>query len=75
MNYVVGGIDYVAEMHMNWMPIADRTAEELWIRAAELRRMAATAKTREVMEALLRLADRFETVASRAASSKAQSVR
>jgi hypothetical protein len=73
--YAIGGIDYLTVMQMNWTPISDRTSEELWTRAAELRRMAETATTREVMEALLRLADRFESAASRAARSKAQWLR
>ena len=72
--YVIGVFDYIAGMQMNWVPVSDRTAEELWIRGAELRRMAETATTREVMEALLRLADRFETAASRVASSESQSL-
>ena len=74
MIYGIGGIDYLAVMQMHWIPISDRTAQELWVRAAELRRMAETATTREVMEALLRLADRFETAASRVASSESQSL-
>ena len=75
MIYGIGGIDYLAVMQMHWIPISDRTAQELWVRAAELRRMAETATTREVMEALLRLADRFESAGSRAARSKAQALR
>ena len=73
--YAIGGTDHLAFMQMNWTPISDRTTDELWMKAAELRRMAETATTREVMEALLRLADRFESAASRAARSKAQSLR
>ncbi len=45
-------------------PISERTAAELPAKAAELRSMAATARTEDVRDALLRLARRFETVAA-----------
>jgi hypothetical protein len=47
-----------------YVPISDRTAEELLARAAEVRRMAETATTFEVSEALLRLAERYEAAAA-----------
>jgi hypothetical protein len=46
-----------------YVPISDRTAEELLARAAEVRRMAETATTFDVSEALLRLAERYEAAA------------
>jgi hypothetical protein len=61
--YAQDTVGYLAEI--GWLPIADRTAEELQERAAELRRMAETATTRDVMEALLRLADRYDAAAKR----------
>ncbi len=47
-----------------YVPISDRTAEELLARAAEVRRMAETATTFDVSEALLRLAERYEAAAA-----------
>ena len=40
-----------------------RTAEEFLARAKELRILAATATTQDVIDALLRLADRYEEAA------------
>jgi hypothetical protein len=45
------------------LPVSARTVAELTKTAAELRRMAATATTQDVMNSLLRLAERYETVA------------
>jgi hypothetical protein len=47
-----------------YVPISDRTPEELLARAAEVRRMAGTATTFDVSEALLRLAERYEAAAA-----------
>jgi hypothetical protein len=47
-----------------YVPISDRTAEELLARAAEVRRMAETATAFDVSEALLRLAERYEAAAA-----------
>ena len=47
-----------------YIPIASRTVEELTARAAEFRRMAATATTALVRDALLKLAKRFEDAAA-----------
>lgn len=46
------------------VPLSSRTAEELNAKAAELRNMAATATSMDMMAALLRLADRYEQVAA-----------
>jgi hypothetical protein len=43
--------------------VADMSVAELLAKAAEYRRMAATASTVEVRDALFRLAERFETIA------------
>ena len=45
-------------------PIADLSAAELLERAAEIRRMSATATTPDVRDALERLAARYERVAA-----------
>jgi hypothetical protein len=50
-------------MDANFVPIAERTAAQLRARAAQLRSMAATATTLDVVDALLRLAQRYEDVA------------
>jgi hypothetical protein len=50
-------------MDVNFVPIAERTAAQLRARAAQLRSMAATATTLDVVDALLRLAQRYEDVA------------
>ncbi len=42
-----------------WVPLAQRTSEELLAKANELRRMAATARTHDVARALLNLSDRY----------------
>jgi len=45
------------------VPVSARTVAELLGTAAELRRMAATATTADVIDSLLRLAERYEIVA------------
>jgi hypothetical protein len=42
-----------------YVPLGQRTANELLANACELRRMAATATTQDVVKALLGLADRY----------------
>ena len=46
-----------------YVPLAQRTADQLQARADELRRMAATASTADVVTALLTLADRYAALA------------
>jgi hypothetical protein len=55
-------------MESAWVPLADRSSVELQARADELRRMAATATTQDVMTALLNLANRYATLAARRAA-------
>jgi hypothetical protein len=43
--------------------LSDRTVDELLERAADYRRMAATARTGESQESLLKLAEAFERLA------------
>jgi hypothetical protein len=43
-----------------YVPISERTAAALRARAAELRQLAETARTLATVEALLRLAERYE---------------
>ena len=51
---------------MNLSPrLSERTPAELLARAAEYRRMAETASTADVRDALLRLAERLEAMAAR----------
>ena len=45
------------------LPVSARTVAELTKTAVELRRMAATATTEDVMNSLLRLAERYEALA------------
>ena len=47
------------------MPLAERSSVELQAKADELRRMARTASTQDVMVALLSLAERYATLAAR----------
>jgi hypothetical protein len=47
-----------------YVPISGRTAAELLAKAAEMRRMAETATTVDVLAALLRLAERYEVAAA-----------
>ena len=52
-------------MDQAFVPISSRTVTELLSKATELRRMAGTASTQDVMEALLRLAHRYEAAAAK----------
>lgn len=52
-----------AEMTLAYVPLAQRTPDELRANAAELRDMAATATTPDVVRALLALADRYAVLA------------
>ena len=52
-------------MDVGYVPVSKRTAQELQANADELRRMAVTATTVEVMKALLTLADRFAALAEK----------
>ena len=47
-----------------WRPLSEQSVDELLARAEKCRRMAETASTREVMDSLHRLADRFEAKAA-----------
>lgn len=47
----------------SWKPISERTPEELRQRAEQYRQMAATARTADVQDALLMLAERYEGLA------------
>jgi hypothetical protein len=47
----------------SWRPLSERSSAELRARAAEYRRMAATARTETVMESLRQLAERFDALA------------
>ena len=49
----------------NYIPLSRRRSEELLAKAAELRRMAATASTLDVMNALFILADRYTALAQK----------
>ena len=48
-----------------YVPLAQRTADQLQTKADELRRMAATASTADVVNALLTLADRYASLAEK----------
>jgi hypothetical protein len=48
-----------------WRPLAELSAADLRAKASDYRRMAATARTAEVMDDLLNLAERFEVLADR----------
>jgi hypothetical protein len=56
--------DFVTRGKVMWRPLSEQSADELLARAAKYRSMAATASTQEVMDALRRLADRFEAKAA-----------
>jgi hypothetical protein len=47
------------------IPLAQRTSDELAAYAHQLRRMAATASTADIMKALLTLADRYAALAEK----------
>jgi hypothetical protein len=51
-------------MESAWVPLAERSSVELQAKADDLRRMAATATTQDVMTALLNLADRYAALAA-----------
>jgi hypothetical protein len=46
-----------------YVPLSQRTADQLQAKADELRQMAATARTFDVTKALLTLADRYAALA------------
>ena len=52
-------------MAFDHIPLSQRPADDLLAKAAELRQMASTARTEEVMNALLVLADRYAALAER----------
>ena len=54
-----------AVMDVGHVPVSRRTSQELQANADELRHMATTATTVEVMSALLTLADRFAALAQK----------
>lgn len=58
---------YVACMHQPHVPLCHCAPEKLRARADELRRRAAAARTADVMQSLLRLAERFEACAEQRA--------
>lgn len=51
--------------HAHYVPLSQRTANELQANANELCRMATTATTTDVAKALLTLADRYATLAAK----------
>ena len=55
-----------------WRPIRTLSLAELRERAAHYRQMAATARTEEAVEGLLKLAQRFETLAAQLAAGKTE---
>jgi hypothetical protein len=55
----------IEPMDIGYVPLAKRTSGQLQANADELRRMAATATTAEVVKALLTLADRFTALAEK----------
>ena len=57
-------------MQSSYVPLADRTADQLKEHAEELRRMAATASTPDVRRALLSLADRYAGLADKRGGSR-----
>ena len=50
---------------VGYVPVSKRTSQELQANADELRHMAGTATTVDVMKALLKLADRFGALAEK----------
>jgi hypothetical protein len=52
-------------MHSVYIPLAQRTSDQLQASADELRRMAMTATTADVVRALLTLADRYAALANK----------
>jgi len=49
----------------HYVPLSERTSDELLTRAEELRGMAQTATTTDVVRALVTLADRYATLAAK----------
>lgn len=56
-------VSALAVMDTDYIPLAQRTADQLQTNADELRRMATTARTADVAKALLTLADRYAALA------------
>jgi hypothetical protein len=52
-------------MDSAWVPLTERSSQTLQAKADELRRMAGTASTLDVMRALLTLADRYTALAEK----------
>jgi hypothetical protein len=52
-------------MDSAWVPLAQRSSHALQARADELRQMAGTASTIDVMQALRALADRYAALAEK----------
>jgi len=52
-------------MNSAYIPVSQRTSQQLLARAAELRGMAATATTEDVVRALLTLADRYAALGAK----------
>jgi hypothetical protein len=58
--------DYAASLRTQpWVPLSERTEEELWALAAEYRQLATTAHTVDVANALCDLADRYAEMAAK----------
>lgn len=53
------------ETDIGFAPISAQSEHQLRKKAVELRRMASTATTEDVKHALLRLAERYDTIARR----------
>ena len=51
-------------MNETLMPLAAQATREVRAKASEMRAMAATATTQDVMSALLRLAERYDALAA-----------
>jgi len=62
-------------MALDHIPLSERAADELLARAAELRLMAETATTADVMQALLTLADRYVALAEKRLVQDGRSIR
>ena len=48
-----------------YVPLSERTSDQLVAKAEEMRRMAQTARTADVQKALVTLADRYSALAAR----------
>lgn len=53
------------DMHSVYIPLSERTSDQLQASADELRKMALTATTADVARALLTLADRYAALADK----------